>query len=147
MATNEKATNTVCVGCEYGVSVEITPDGTVCHWTKHGPPSPCLYNGQNGGEAWITCEGCDLRTPPENMIGKLCEECKNDRDADADLYYDDCGDYNDAPFRDPGGNSALRAGEIEFPCPNCGEITLTAADKARGYQCDTCADKAERGYD
>ena len=46
--------------------------------------------------------------------------------------------------------SALRA-ETEDnprnqPCPNCGaENVLTPLDVARGYQCDRCADLAERG--
>jgi len=54
-------------------------------------------------------------------------------------------------FADPGGGSALRAetknNPRNLPCPNCGEKNrLTPADKARGYQCDICADAAERGY-
>lgn len=53
-------------------------------------------------------------------------------------------------FADPGSNSALRAagpGNPRIhPCPNCQEPNrLTPQDKARGYQCDTCADQAERG--
>ena len=55
-------------------------------------------------------------------------------------------------FADPGGNSALRAASKRnprnLPCPNCGaKNRLTPADKALGYQCDRCADAAERGYD
>lgn len=51
-------------------------------------------------------------------------------------------------FADPGGNSALRAesrsNPRNLPCPSCGEPNrLTPEDKARGYQCDTCADAAE----
>ena len=47
-------------------------------------------------------------------------------------------------FRDPGGRSALRSGARIHPCPTCGaENALTAADKARGYQCDRCADRDE----
>lgn len=51
-------------------------------------------------------------------------------------------------FARPGSNSALRAATNKnprnLPCPNCGEPNrLTAADKARGYQCDSCADRAE----
>ena len=35
-----------------------------------------------------------------------------------------------------------------LPCPTCErENMLTPADKARGYQCDICADAAERGID
>lgn len=53
-------------------------------------------------------------------------------------------------FADPGGNSALRAATSRnprnLPCPNCGaEDVLTPADRARGYQCDACADRAENG--
>jgi predicted RNA-binding Zn-ribbon protein involved in translation (DUF1610 family) len=48
--------------------------------------------------------------------------------------------------------SALRAATNKnprnLPCPNCGaENVLTPADRARGYQCDSCADRAERGMD
>jgi hypothetical protein len=51
-------------------------------------------------------------------------------------------------FADPGGQSALRAATPEnprnLPCPNCGEPDrLTPADRARGYQCDSCARAAE----
>lgn len=53
-------------------------------------------------------------------------------------------------FADPGGNSALRAASEDnprnLPCPTCGAPNrLTPADRARGYQCDRCADLAERG--
>ena len=62
-------------------------------------------------------------------------------------------EYNDSDrgdFADPGGRSALRASSKRnprnLPCPNCGaKNRLTPADKARGYQCDACADRAE-GY-
>lgn len=67
--------------------------------------------------------------------------------------YDD--DRDDEPidgvgFARPG--SALRAATRDnprnLPCPNCGaENVLTALDRARGYQCDSCADRAERGCD
>jgi len=62
----------------------------------------------------------------------------------------DCEDGCD--FADPGGKSALRAARKgnprNLPCPNCGaKNRLTPADKALGYQCDSCADKAERGCD
>ena len=63
-----------------------------------------------------------------------------------DYYdHDDCCD-----FADPGGRSALRAARKDnprnLPCPNCGaKNRLTPADRALGYQCDSCADQAERG--
>lgn len=56
-------------------------------------------------------------------------------------------------FADPGGRSALHASSKEnprnLPCPTCGARNrLTPADRARGYQCDRCADRDERcgGY-
>lgn len=53
-------------------------------------------------------------------------------------------------FADPGGRSALRAATKGnpriFSCPTCKRRNvLTRIDKARGYQCDRCADQAERG--
>jgi len=51
-------------------------------------------------------------------------------------------------FADPGGTSALRAGKRIFNCPTCNSPNrLTEADIRRGYQCDSCADAEERGYD
>jgi predicted RNA-binding Zn-ribbon protein involved in translation (DUF1610 family) len=73
------------------------------------------------------------------------------RFTDEDDY--DRDDYEDRiHFADPGGNSALRAASKtnprNLPCPNCGvKNRLTPADRALGYQCDSCADKAERGWD
>lgn len=72
--------------------------------------------------------------------------------------YDDYDDYDDydlidgVGFANPGGNSALRAATRDnprnLPCPNCGEPNrLTPIDRQRGYQCDECADRAERGFD
>lgn len=53
-------------------------------------------------------------------------------------------------FQDPGGNSALRratrSNPRNLPCPTCGEPNrLTPADRAKGYQCDACADRDEGG--
>lgn len=53
-------------------------------------------------------------------------------------------------FADPGGRSALRASSRSnprnLPCPTCKRANkLTPADRARGYQCDSCADRDERG--
>ncbi|HEV2606882.1 MAG TPA: hypothetical protein VGT79_02760 [Xanthomonadaceae bacterium] len=75
----------------------------------------------------------------------------NNYDEDQDFGPDyDYGDDDGPDFADPGGNSALRAATRDnprnLPCPNCGGANrLTMADKARGYQCDACADRAERG--
>lgn len=51
-------------------------------------------------------------------------------------------------FADPGGRSALcaasKSNPRNLPCPTCGEPNrLTPADRARGYQCNACADADE----
>jgi hypothetical protein len=71
---------------------------------------------------------------------------------DDDFSYDDDYKIDGVGFANPGGNSALRAATKDnprnLPCPNCGKQNrLTRIDKQRGYQCDECADRAERGYD
>lgn len=53
-------------------------------------------------------------------------------------------------FANPGGRSALRAATRDnprdLPCPTCDRPNmLTRIDRARGYQCDRCADALERG--
>lgn len=57
--------------------------------------------------------------------------------------------YGDAPFADPGNkNSSLRAGKRKHKCPTCKQPNrLSDEDVRRGYQCDPCADRAERGGD
>ena len=67
-------------------------------------------------------------------------------DYDDDEWQDRC-----ERFADPGGESALHpesaSNPRDLPCPTCGEPNrLTRLDKARGYQCDSCANAAERGY-
>lgn len=69
-------------------------------------------------------------------------------------YDEDWEDYEDrvARFADPEGGSALhpasKANPRNLPCPNCGwPNRLTPLDRARGYQCDACADAMERGHD
>lgn len=60
-----------------------------------------------------------------------------------DPYYDEELEY-ELQFADPGGRSALRAGERTEPCPNCArENVLTKKDVELGYQCDACADALE----
>ncbi len=84
------------------------------------------------------------------------EDEYDDEDEDEREYYDDreCDEDNylidGVGFADPGGNSALRAATKtnprNLPCPTCGSPDrLTPADRARGYQCDSCADRAEGG--
>ena len=54
-------------------------------------------------------------------------------------------------FARPGSTSALRAASKNnprnLPCPTCGQPDrLTPKDRARGYQCDACADAQEFGF-
>ena len=56
----------------------------------------------------------------------------------------------DPDFAYPGSNSALRAASKSnprnLPCPTCSQPNkLTPKDRALGYQCNTCADRDERG--
>lgn len=64
--------------------------------------------------------------------------------------YDELIDlYNEVnlDFAEPGGRSALRAGKRIYPCPTCKRPNrLTKKDVQLHYQCDQCADEAERGY-
>lgn len=75
----------------------------------------------------------------------------DDIDYDEERYREP-DDYDDrSEFADPGGNSALRAASKNnprnLPCPTCKSPNrLTPKDRALGYQCDSCADKAERGW-
>lgn len=79
----------------------------------------------------------------------------DDEEADDYDYDDDCDyilDYDGSRMEFAGPNSALRAASSSnpriHPCPNCGcEDRLTRKDVALGYQCDDCADRAERGWD
>lgn len=69
-------------------------------------------------------------------------------------YDDEQDEFRDADdyaidFADPGGTSALRAAGPDnprnLPCPTCREPNrLTPADAVLGYQCDNCANAAER---
>jgi len=76
-------------------------------------------------------EDCPCDGDPENLEVELPDEDRSE-------------------FADPGGRSALRAATPDnpriFAYPTCGaENRLTGLDVQRGYQCDTCADKAEAG--
>lgn len=70
-----------------------------------------------------------------------------DNGDEGDNYPDD-GD--DIDFAEPGSNSALRAATASNPrnrpCPTCERPNkLTPHDIALGYQCNSCADRDERG--
>lgn len=100
------------------------------------------------GEFEHECGECGA---PVDDGQEYCEGCLEDMDPEDDF---DPRDFDDEDgrliFADPGGRSALRAASEtnprNLPCPNCGVPNrLTPADQARGYQCDSCADRAEMG--
>ncbi len=70
---------------------------------------------------------------------------------DEDEFYENDIDDDFSMFQDPGGKSALRRETPDnprvHPCPTCKSPNrLTPADVALGYQCDSCADRAEQGW-
>lgn len=90
-----------------------------------------------------------MGNPEEQLELALGPETEDD-DTDYVDHHDQDFDEDRSQFADPGGRSALRAATARnprnLPCPNCGEEDrLTPEDKARGYRCDACADRAERG--
>jgi hypothetical protein len=110
----------------------------------------------------MKCEHCgelvdDCDTWAEYEKRKAtCTECKEEFEHEARCdeyehpYERDDDDYS--MFANPGGNSALRAETHDnprnLPCPTCGaQDVLTPADRALGYQCDRCADRAEGGME
>lgn len=92
------------------------------------------------------CYACGVEEGAAYFLGRLlCDDCYGAL-KEGRMIEDRCD------FADPGGNSALRAAGPGnprcHPCPTCGEPDrLTPIDVARGYQCDGCADRAERGWD
>jgi endogenous inhibitor of DNA gyrase (YacG/DUF329 family) len=119
--------------------------------------------GEETGESWSECLGDDYAGEGVNVIeddyhdqdmreqnNSTCPDCGQEEEYRGD--YDDFMDYEcGIDFADPGGHSALRAvtrdNPRNQPCPTCGaENVLTPADVSLGYQCDRCADQAERGW-
>lgn len=87
----------------------------------------------------------------EDSGDDYCRECGGECES-PDGHGIESDDDDLSEFADPGGESALRA-ETEsnprnLPCPNChAPNQLTPKDQALGYQCDGCANAAERGVD
>lgn len=96
------------------------------------------------GDLDAMCYGCGMQVSETRFMGqRVCIACYK-AIANGQVREDRL------VFADPGGNSALRAagpGNPRIhPCPSCYEPNrLTPQDIARGYQCDACADRAERG--
>ena len=73
----------------------------------------------------------------------------DDYDPYDDYYGSEDGSDRNRYFANPG--SALRVesrrNPRNLPCPNCHRKNmLTPADRAKGYQCDYCADALEGNY-
>lgn len=80
----------------------------------------------------------------------LGEDAPNEEEDDYQPEDDRDDDNFGIRFANPG--SALRAATEDnprnLPCPRCEEENvLTPEDRAQGYVCDTCADRAESGHD
>ena len=99
----------------------------------------------------------DSEGPQERLRVEQTEEGPKDTSRVAsprisrDDWDEDEWDERAERFADPGGDSALypatRGNPRNLPCPTCGrENVLTRADRAKGYQCDYCADQAEGKY-
>lgn len=76
----------------------------------------------------------------------MSAQAYDDQDGDDD----GCGSAWGPRIAFANAGSALRASSRSnprnLPCPNCGaKNRLTPADRAKGYQCDRCADQAEGG--
>jgi len=114
--------------------------------TEHGP----LYlDPDQEYDVYDEAQAEDIN----NADGSAVDCCiyEDDDLAEFDGYDDDEMSTRAMMFADPGGRSALRAASHRnprnLPCPTCGEPNrLTPADQARSYQCDACADAAERGF-
>ena len=80
------------------------------------------------------------------------QACYEGVEEDYDDDDDDSRNYEDERYRmdfEKEGSAlrkSTRSNPRNLPCPTCGEPDkLTAKDKANGYQCDDCADRAEGG--
>ena len=88
----------------------------------------------------------------ESLKGKdqdaLIESVKSGFQACYEGVEEDYDDDYDIDFEKSGSalRKSTRSNPRNLPCPTCGEPDkLTAKDKANGYQCDDCADRAEGG--
>jgi hypothetical protein len=107
------------------------------------------YRNEGDDRDGGTCEMCGDDCEYDSEVC-ICDACQ--REIDAENAHDGEDDYliDGVGFADPGGNSALRAETPDnpriYPCPTCGAPNrLTPIDVQRGYQCDSCADRDERG--
>lgn len=113
------------------------------------------YGGEENEETWNDNR---WERGGGSMEEEVCPDCDQPvEDCECDVDYgdphDDYNDYEDSfdHNRFASKGSALYAADDnnprEFPCPTCErENALTLRDVQAGYQCDRCADRAERGF-
>jgi len=115
---------------------------------------------RNTGEPLDTvaiCEGCEGEFEDDELTDGHCCDCLQDLEYERNCEMRELANDPDSPyfmadrFADPGGDSCLYPETDDNPrnlaCPNCGAPNvLTPADRAAGYQCDSCARQAEMGY-
>ena len=99
---------------------------------------------EDGGAA--QCDHCGDECDPQELQDGWCQACI----AEQRHMFPEDELIDGVGFAEPGGRSALRAATFDnprnLPCPNCrAPNRLTPIDRARGYQCDACADQLERG--
>ena len=135
-----------------------------CHNHPSGDPEPSLADRELTRDLVVGAHALGIKVLDHIIVGRgegyfsfADKGLLDDYGLAASLGHvqEDPRDYDDEPidgvgFADPGGRSALRAATRRnprnLPCPTCHEPNrLTPLDRARGYQCDACADRAE-GY-
>ena len=136
-----------------------------CHNHPSGDPEPSLCDRQLTRDLVAAAALVQIKVHDHIILGRDCHFSMADKGLIDDyaftaqglgLIHEDPYDCDDRDgylidgvgFADPGGRSALRAATRRnprnLPCPTCREPNrLTPLDRARGYQCDECADRAE----
>lgn len=127
-------------------------------WRYHDEDRPdrCTQCGGPVDATLIEVDGERMITDPEEFAAELelqGNELSDRLEHEAEERYSgepDDGIDGRETFADPGGVSALHKTTQDnprnLPCPTCERPNrLTPADRARGYQCDSCADRDERG--
>lgn len=137
-----------------------------CHNHPSGDPEPSLCDRELTRDLVVGARAVGIKVLDHIIVGRTAAYFSFADQGILDDYglaashalgqaREDPRDYDYEPidgvgFADPGGRSALRAATRRnprnLPCPTCGEKNrLTRIDVLRHYQCDACADLAERG--
>lgn len=111
------------------------------------------FNSRDKARAYAESHLDDEQWNIASLTSPVQDEEDEDYDDEPEDYPNDWDDeegMRNRMFADPGGTSALRAATKSnprnLPCPTCGwPNRLTPADRAAGYQCNSCADANETG--